>query len=164
MINAIRATVARFRSRKNLSDAHRSGRPPKYPVEVKQLIDRAMHSNNELTARQLLGLVMDPARIDHWKTRGIVPDNFSISERTVFGIRSKLGWKRSNVKYAQLVRDANKIKRVDFCRKLQHERWNFKDITFTDECTVQLERHKRKAYMSRTDKSSWFLPVVPSTR
>lgn len=49
-LDAIRNVLRNFRKRKHLSDAHRSGRPQKYPHAVSDLIDRAMLSNNELTA------------------------------------------------------------------------------------------------------------------
>ena len=43
--------------------------------------------------------------------------------------------------YCQLIRDATKVKRREWA--IQHAADDFKDVIWTDECTVQLQNHRR---------------------
>lgn len=45
-------------------------------------------------------------------------------------------------RYGQMVRDANKAKRVSFCERLIRDNDTFDDVIFSDECSVQLHQNK----------------------
>ncbi len=46
--------------------------------------------------------------------------------------------------YCQMIRAANKVKRLDWVTEYIHEaETGFRDVIWTDECTVQLESHRR---------------------
>ena len=66
------------------------------------------------------------------KSRG-----YSIDLRTVLRCRSQLGWAFRGSAYCQLIREANKVKRVDWCTANGDN--DFSDLIFTDECSIQLE-------------------------
>ena len=104
-----------------------SGRPSKITAEVKAIVENQMVSDDETTASQLCVLL---------KSRG-----YSIDLRTVLRCRSQLGWTFRGSAYCQLIREANKVKRVDWCTANGGN--DFSDVIFTDECTVQLESHRR---------------------
>ena len=57
-----------------------------------------------------------------------------------------MGWSAHATRYCQLIREQNKQKRIDFCRKLLRERDSFKDVVFTDEAMIQLKPAHRKSY------------------
>ena len=86
-----------------------------------------MVSDDETTASKLCKLL---------KSRG-----YSIDLRTVLRCRSQLGKTFRGSAYCQLIREANKVKHVDWCTANGGN--DFSDVIFTDECTVQLESHRR---------------------
>jgi len=45
-----------------------------------------------------------------------------------------------------LVREANKIKRKQWCQQQINNNEEFEDVIFTDECTVQLDHHGRLCF------------------
>ena len=52
----------------------------------------------------------------------------------------------STARYCQVIRDANKQRRLDWCTMLIAEKDRFDEIIFTDESTFQLECHQRKCF------------------
>ena len=79
----------------------------------------------------------------------------SYSERTIARLRSELGWTFTTARYCQAIRDANKEKRVVWVNKCLEAEERFGDVIFTDECTVQLESHRRKSF--RKKNTPWKL-------
>ena len=66
---------------------------------------------------------------------------FHVSLRTILRCRTSLGWTYRVSAYCQLIRDANKAKRLAYATANLH--YDFKDVIFTDECTVQMKTHRR---------------------
>ena len=104
-----------------------SGRPSKVTAEIKELVEAQMRLDDETTAFQLHRLLTEKG--------------YSISLRTVLRCRTSLGWTFRGSAYCQLIRDANKIKRLAWAR--QHVDDTFEDVIWSDECTVQMESHRR---------------------
>ncbi len=140
-VRAVREFVKRYQKRRHIFDWQKSGRKRKYPPDIKRYIDTQLKLNNELTAPKLTG------RIKY--VFGI-----TVPPVTVRRFRKELGWRHANVKYAQQVRDANKPKRVGFCRWLLKKKVDFRnpDWVFTDECTIQLEHYKKRCFAKKGDK------------
>ena len=67
---------------------------------------------------------------------------YSLDLRTILRCRTSLGWTFRGSAYCQLIRDVNKQKRLEFAR--DHRSDNFANVIFTDECSVQLESHRRR--------------------
>ena len=86
-----------------------------------------MQSDDETTAHQLHGL--------------LVKEGYSISIRTILRCRKSLGWTFRGSAYCQLIRDVNKAKRLEWALKYKED--DFENVIYTDECTVQLESHRR---------------------
>ncbi len=104
-----------------------SGRPSKATEEIKAFVEAQMRIDDETTAYQLHNLL---------KNRG-----FDISMRTILRCRTALGWTFRGSSYCQLIRVANKEKRLAWAQ--QHLTDTFETVVWTDECTVQLESHHR---------------------
>ncbi len=132
----------RYVARGNLFELKRSGRK-KASVSraVDTFIDTAMEENNELTARKLSSKIKEKFALN-------------VPERTVRRLRANLGWRYANTKYAQMVRYVNRKPRVNFCHYLQQNGINFRNPywIFSDECTVQLERHAQKCFMKNNQR------------
>lgn len=95
-----------------------------------------MARNDECTASKLKTLLA--ARF------GV--ENMMYSERTIARLRNELGWTFTTARYYQAPRDPNKEKRVVWVNKCIEAEERFRDFLFTDECTVQLESHRRKSF------------------
>ena len=62
---------------------------------------------------------------------------------TVLKCRRKLGWTCRGSAYSQLIRETNKAKRLEWAKKYIDD--DLSNVIFTDECSVQLEAHRRRA-------------------
>ena len=104
-----------------------SGRPSKVTNEIKKIVDDQMENDDETSAVQLHSL--------------LVNKGYKISLATILRCRSSLGWTFRGSAYCQLIRVINKEKRLTWAKENANE--EFKDVIFTDECSVQLETHRR---------------------
>ena len=66
-----------------------------------------------------------------------------VSEATVKRARKKLGWIKSGPKYCQLVKEKNRIARLNFCLEASRTKDNFVNVIFTDECLVWMDTHAK---------------------
>jgi len=66
-----------------------------------------------------------------------------VSLATVKRAKQDLGWVSTTPHYCQLIRDANMSKRVEWCHKCISDDERFADVIWTDECTVQLDPHRK---------------------
>ena len=101
-------------------------------------IDEALADNDELTSRQLRGLLEE-----RWP-------GIEVSLSTVKRARKELGWIATRPKYCQLIRDANKEKRVLWCKERLDSNNQFAEV-LTDECSLQLDNHGRLCFRRRKE-------------
>ena len=104
-----------------------SSRPTKITSEVKRLVETQMRLDDETTAVQLFALCNQ--------------NGINISLATILRARTILGWTFRGSAYCQLIRDINKVKRRDWASANLHD--NFEDVIWSDECSVQMESHRR---------------------
>ncbi len=71
----------------------------------------------------------------------------SLSYHTVLRSQEQLGWTFRGSAFCQLIRDANKQKRLQWA--LQHCNDRFEDVVFTDESSVQIETHCKRCYRKK---------------
>ena len=97
-----------------------------------------MEENDELTAN---------------KIRQKLDERFNIvfSASKIKRLRKGLGWYGTGMKYCQLVRDANKIKRLDFATLNINA--NFDNVLWSDESTIQLDWNGKLSF------HRWWEPV-----
>ena len=75
----------------------------------------------------------------------LVEKGHPLSLRTILRSREKLGWTFRGSAYCQMIRDANKHKRLEWAQEHLNEARNngFTDVLWTDESSIMLESHKR---------------------
>ena len=76
-----------------------SGKPSKVTIEIKQFVEQQMRLDDKTTAHQLYGLLNS--------------HGYQLSLRTILRCRTTLGWTFRGSKYCQLIREANKGKRLE---------------------------------------------------
>ena len=74
-----------------------------------------------------------------------------VSLATIVRNRRELGWVYRGSAYCQLIRNANKVERLDFAHVHLHD--DFDDVVWSNETTVQLETHKRMCYRKEGEKA-----------
>ena len=79
----------------------------------------------------------------------LVAHGYSLSIRTVLRCRTSLGWTFRGGSYCQLIRKANKAKRLAWAQ--QHIGDDCENVVWTDECTVQLQTHRRYCCRKRKE-------------
>ena len=109
-----------------------SGRPSKLTGAI---VDRQMEADDETTATQLHSILCRMG--------------YRISLRTVLRCRTQLGWTFRGSAYCQIVHEANRVKRLEYAQR--NKDYNFDDVVFTDECSIQLETHRRFSCHRRGD-------------
>ena len=82
--------------------------------EIKQIVEAQMQEDDETSAMQLHALL---------KSKGI-----NISRRTVLRCRSSLGWTFCGSTYCQMIRQANKEKRLEFAQTYHED--DFENVIF----------------------------------
>lgn len=119
-----------------LSRKDGSGRPTKLTPAVKVVVEQQMVKDDETTAFQLHKLLVE---------KGV-----NISIATILRCRDSLGWTFRGSSYCQLIRTANKQKRLEWAREYLNEaETGFDNVIWSDESSVQLETHKRFCYRKK---------------
>ncbi len=108
-------------------------RPPKKLQDVHyRFIDDAMAENDELSAPKLHHMLL------------LQFPGLTVSESTVKRARRELGWVAKKTRYCALISETNQEKRVQWCeQQTESGDLDFENVLWTDECTVQLESHRR---------------------
>ena len=104
--------------------------PTKLTDEIMEFVDQAMEKNDETTAEDLVQMILDQLET-------------KISATTIKRARFRLGWFSTGTKYCQLVREANRVKRLEYCQRLLATNEQFNDVIFSDESTIALESHAK---------------------
>ena len=120
--------VAIFIAQGTITRQGGSGRRTVITEEIRKIVEEQMRRDDETTASQLHVLLTSLG--------------YALNLRTILRCRTSLGWTFRGSAYCQLIRDVNKQKRLDFARANRSD--NFANVIFTDECSVQLESHRRR--------------------
>lgn len=134
--HGVRRFLKRYDDSGTIARKPGSGLPPKLSPAVQKLIEDTMRADDETTATQLQSILA--ARMIY------------VSLATILRNRSSLGWIYRGSAYCQLIRNANKIKRLQWAQTYLHD--NFEDVIWSDESTVQLENHRRFCYRKEGEK------------
>ena len=116
----------------SIDDLPKAGRPRKLNLVARDFIEAEMRRNDEATSRQIQKKL---------SKRGV-----EVHPSTVRRTRKKLGWTLQNMKYCQLIRDVNKVKRLEFARRVIDSGDTFDNIVFSDECSISLQQFRRTCY------------------
>ena len=94
----------------------------KLPADANAFIEKQMPINDEGTSIQIKKQLAE---------RGIVVNSLRRS-------RAKQGWTLQRTHYCQLIRVANKVKRLDHAQQILDSGDTFHNFIFSDECSVSL--------------------------
>ena len=98
---------------------------------MKKLIDERMKNDDKTRAKEL--------------GQALTSEGHAVSKSIILRCRWRLGWTYRGSAYCQLIRETNKEKRLwwatQYCEEAMGD--GFQDVLWTDECTVQLEAHRR---------------------
>lgn len=128
---SVTRTIKKLKLTGSAANLPRSARPTKLSEEAKVFIDEQMRKNDEKTSGQIQKKL---AR------RGVV------SLSTVRRSRKQQGWTLQRTAYCQLIRDANKVKRLEFARHVMESGDTFHNVIFSDKCSISLEQYRRTCY------------------
>ena len=131
--------LKKYDSTGTIADRPRQKSTPILSEEQLEFISKCLEQNDELTAAKLRDKLTE-----RWPT-------LTISARSVRRARWKLGWRASRPKYCQLIREANKLKRLQWCQERVANNEQFDDVIFTDECSVQLDHHGRLCFRKKDE-------------
>ena len=97
---------------------------------IKTIVEEQMREDDETTAVQLGRLLQDKG--------------YTLSQSTFLRSRTSVEWTFRGSAYCQMIRQANKTKRLEFAMQYLHEAETaFLDVVYTDETSIQLEPHRR---------------------
>ena len=113
-----------------------SGRRSKISEEIKRIVDEMMEEDDETSAYQI--------------RQKLCAMGYNLSLRTILRCRKSLGWNYRGSAYCQMIRDVNKVKRLEWAKK--HENDDFEDVIWTDESTIQMETHRRFCCRKQSQK------------
>lgn len=132
----VRQFLKRYREYGTIARKPGSGLPPKLSPPIKRLIEDAMRRDDETTATQLQAVLA---------AHGVY-----VSLTTIVRNRRELGWIYRGSAYCQLIRNQNKLKRLQWSQVNLHD--SFDNVIWSDETTVQLENHRRFCYRKNGEK------------
>jgi hypothetical protein len=90
---------------------------------MKFIVDGQMEKDDEMTVQELHATVYD--------------GGYSVSKSTVLRCRKALGWTFRGSAYCQMIREANKVKRLEWARAYASEAdTGFLDVIWTDETSI----------------------------
>uniref|UniRef100_A0A1X7U2U5 Tc1-like transposase DDE domain-containing protein n=1 Tax=Amphimedon queenslandica TaxID=400682 RepID=A0A1X7U2U5_AMPQE len=130
-VSGVYRLLKKFNETGTISRRPGSGRSSMITNDILKLVEEQMQADDETTAVQLQKILLD--------------NGHPLSLKTILTSRRKLGWTFRGSAYCQIIREANKSKRLQWARDNldEYERNGFEDVLFTDESSIQLECHHR---------------------
>ena len=123
--HGVRQFLKRYRSSGTIARKPGSGLPPKLSPRIE--IEDIMRNDDETTATQLQGFIANCS--------------VYVSLATIVRNQCNLGWIYRGSAYCQLIRNENKVKRLQWAQ-----------ANLYDETTVQLENHRRFCYRKEGER------------
>ena len=117
--------IKKYHGTQRIADMPRAARTKKLQQEHYVFIDNTMAENDELTARKLMEMLLTEF------------PNLDMSLSTVKRAKLDLGWVSTKPRYCQLIREANRSKRLTWCEERTAAGDTFDDVIWSDE-----SRHK----------------------
>ena len=115
--------------------------------EHKDFIDLCMSNHPDMTAKILSDRIMEQFGI-------------RMSDSRINTVRRDCGWIQKGTRYCQLIRHANKEKRVEWCTRMLQTEEKFDDVVFTDESRIEINFVGRRCYR----KMGQPVPRIPKAK
>ena len=124
--------INKFKETESITLRPGSGCPTKITPEILHIVENQMQLDDEMTAIQLQRLLVEAGH--------------PLLLKTI--LRSRSSWTFHGSTYCQLIREANKQKRLDWACTYFEKTANdgFEDVVWTDESSIQLEMHRSRCY------------------
>jgi len=126
--------LKKYRETGSVVDRPRARVPKKLRNQHYAFIDQCLENDDELTTRKLYHLLVEKY------------PNIGVSLSTVKQARRELGWVSTRPKYCQMIRENNKAKRLEWCKKMLKDKESFDDVIWMDESSVMIDPDSRKCY------------------
>ena len=124
-IGGVYHVLKKWKKDRMLCDYPRSGRP--------RALNSAMHDRISQWLTECNELTLNDIRL---KSHA---EGFNVSRSCIGRALKRMGWSAHATRYCQLIREQNKVKRIEFCQKLLQDCDTLDDVVFTDECMIQLK-------------------------
>ena len=131
-LSGITCMIKKLRLTGSVANLPRSGRPRKLSVEAKAFIDQQMRKDDEMTSAKI--------------QKKLAKRGISVSSSTVRRSRKQQGWTLQRTAYCQLIRDANKVKRLEFAQRVLESGDTFHNVIFSNECLISLQSYHRTCF------------------
>ena len=148
-LRSLQRLCVKFKQKHTIQDLKRKPRARLLSAEMLAIMEECLRNDDELTARRLKAKLSEKLPVDF--------PNVSLS--SIRRNRREHGWVCTRPHYCQLIREANKIKRKEWCQQQIDNNERFHNVIFTDECTVQLDHHGRLCF--RKEKEARILKQRP---
>ena len=116
----------------SIENCARSVRPRKLNEAARTFIEEPMQVNDETTSCQIQKRFQKPG--------------FTVHASTVRRSRKERGWTLQNTRYCQIIREANKAKRLEYAQRVIDIGDTFHNVVFSDECSISLQQFRRTSY------------------
>ena len=127
----VRRWIFRWQNNRGLKDSHRSGQLSKITHEIANYLDEQLKEDDELSSVERQHLVSRKFAVE-------------LSPSTIRRyLRTSLQWVVVRTRFRPTISDNNKTKRVDFARMCLDTNYDFSNVIWTDESSVQLRRHSQ---------------------
>ena len=140
-LSGITRMIKKLRLTGSVANLPRSGRPRKLSVEARAFIDQQMRKDDEMTSAKI--------------QKKLAKRGISVSSSTVRRSRKQQGWTLQRTAYCQLIRDANKVKRLEFAQRVLESGDTFHNVIFSDECSISLQSHRRTCFRMADEPTKW---------
>ena len=124
--------IKKLRHTGSVANLPRSGRPRKLSAEARAFIDQQMRKDDEMMSAKI--------------QKKLAKRGISVSSSTVRRSRKQQGWTLQRTAYCQLIRDANKVKRLEFAQRVLESGDTFHNVIFSNECSISLQSYRRTCF------------------
>ena len=131
-LSGISRMIKKLRLTGSVANLPRSGRPRKLSAEARAFIDQQMRKDDEMTSAKI--------------QKKLAKRGISVSSSTIRRSRKQQGWTLQRTAYCQLIRDANKVKRLEFAQRILESGDTFHNVIFSDECSISLQSYRRTCF------------------
>lgn len=130
---AVRMLCKKYDDTSSTEDRPRSRKGKLYLPEHDEFINNCMRETPDMSAAVLALKIRDHFQIN-------------LSPQAVSAYRRKLGWKLQQTRYCQLIRHANKEKRLQWAQEQLAAGEQFNDVVFTDESRIEISRMSHRSF------------------
>ena len=131
---SVATIIKKFKLTGSLENLTRSGRPRKLNEAAKAFMVAQMRRNDETTSRQI--------------QKRLAKRGVTVHASTVRRSRKEQGWTLQNTAYCQMIRKANKAKRLEYAQRVIDTGDTFDNVIFTDKCSISMEQFQRTCYQN----------------